>query len=39
MNGEQIKKMKPKIGDLVLGHDILREALQPYSVDRQTSDA
>jgi len=27
---EQIKKLKQKIGDLVLGNDILREALKPY---------
>lgn len=36
---EQIKKLKQKIGDLVLDHDILREALKPYPVDRKTSDA
>jgi hypothetical protein len=27
---EQIKKLKQKIGDLVLGNDILREALKSY---------
>ncbi len=27
---EQIKKLKQKIGDLVLDNDILREALKPY---------
>jgi hypothetical protein len=36
---EQIKKLKQKIGDLVLDHDILREALKPYPLDRRTSDA
>jgi transposase-like protein len=36
---EQIKKMKQKIGDLVLDNDILREALKPYPLDRKTSDA
>jgi transposase-like protein len=36
---EQIKKLKQKIGDLVLDNDILREALRPYPLDRKTSDA
>ncbi len=36
---EQIKKLKQKIGDLVLANDILREALKPYPLDRKTSDA
>ena len=36
---EQIKKLKQKIGDLVLEHDMLREALKPYPLDRKTSDA
>lgn len=36
---EQIKKLKQKIGDLVLENDILREALKPYPLDRKTSDA
>ena len=36
---EQIKKLKQKIGDLVLDSDILREALKPYPLDRKTSDA
>ena len=35
---EQIKKLKQKIGDLVLDNDILREALKPYPLDRKTSD-
>ena len=36
---EQIKKLKQKIGDLVVDNDILREALKPYPLDRKTSDA
>lgn len=36
---EQIKKLKQKIGDLVLDNDILREALKPYPLARKTSDA
>ncbi len=36
---EQIKRLKLKIGDLVLDNDILREALKPYPLDRKTSDA
>jgi len=36
---EQIKKLKQKIGDLVLDNDILREALKPSPLDRKTSDA
>ena len=36
---EQIKKLKQKIGDLVLDNDILQEALNPYPLDRKTSDA
>ena len=36
---EQIKKLKQKIGDLVIDNDILREALKPYPLDRKTSDA
>jgi transposase-like protein len=39
LKDEQIKKLKQKIGDLVLGNDILREALKPYPLDRKTSDA
>jgi transposase-like protein len=35
---EQIKKLKQKIGELVLGNDILREALKPYPLARGTSD-
>ena len=36
---EQVKKLKQKIGELVLDNDILREALNPYPLDRKTSDA
>ena len=36
---EQIKKLKQKIGDLVLDNDMLREALKPYPLERKTSDA
>ena len=36
---KQIKKLKQKIGDLVLGNDILWEALKPYPLDRKISDA
>ena len=36
---EQVKKLKQKIGELVLDNDILREALKPYPLDRKTSDA
>jgi len=35
---EQIKKLKQKIGDLVLDNDILREAMKPYPLDRKTFD-
>ena len=30
---EQMKKLKQKIGELVLDNDILREALKPYPFD------
>jgi len=36
---EQLKKLKQKIGELVLDNDILREALKPYPLDRKTFDA
>ncbi len=39
LKDEQIKKLKQKIGDLVLDNDMLREALKPYPLDRKTSDA
>ncbi len=39
LKDEQIKKLKQKVGELVLDNDILREALKPYPLDRKTSDA
>ena len=36
---EQIKRLKQKIGDLVLGNDLLRKVLKPYPLDRKISDA
>ena len=39
LKDEQIKKLKQKIGDLVLETDVLREALKPYPLARGTSDA
>jgi len=36
---EQMKKLKQKIGEVVLDNDILREALKPYSLDQKTLDA
>ncbi len=38
LKDEQIKKLKQKIGGLVLDNDILREALKPYPLARGTSD-
>jgi transposase-like protein len=35
---QQIKKLKQKIGELVLDNDFLREALKPYPLARGTSD-
>jgi len=35
---EQIKKLKQKIGELVLDNDLLKEALKPYPLARGTSD-
>ncbi len=35
---ERIKKLKQKIGDLLLDNDIVREALKPYPLARGTSD-
>ncbi len=39
LKDEQIKKLKQKIGDLVVDNDLLREALKPYPLARGTSDA
>ncbi|MDR4459441.1 MAG: transposase [Nitrospirales bacterium] len=35
---EQIKKLKQKIGELVVENDVLREALKPYPLGREMSD-
>ena len=39
LKDEQIKKLKQKIGDLVVENDVLREALNPYPLGREMSDA
>ena len=39
LKDEQIKKLKQKIGDLVVENDVLREALKPYPLAREMSDA
>ncbi|GJL65876.1 MAG: transposase [Nitrospirales bacterium] len=36
---EQVKKLKQKIGDLVVDNDVLREALKSYPLARGISDA
>ena len=38
LKDEQMKKLKQKIGELVLDNDILQEALKPYPLARGTSD-
>ncbi|MEX2492802.1 MAG: hypothetical protein WD425_13685 [Nitrospirales bacterium] len=38
LKDEQIKKLKQKIGDLVVENDVLREALKPYALGRAMSD-
>jgi len=38
LKDEQIKKLKQKIGELVLDNDLLKEALKPYPLARGTSD-
>ena len=35
---EQIRKLKQKIGDLVVENDVLREALKPYPLAQEMSD-
>ncbi len=35
---EQVKTLTQKIGELVLDHELLREALKPYPLARKTSD-
>ena len=39
LKDEQVKKLKQKIGELVLDNDILWEALKPYPLGRKTFDA
>ncbi|MCA9501328.1 MAG: helix-turn-helix domain-containing protein [Nitrospira sp.] len=39
LKDEQIKKLKQKIGALVVENDVLREALKPYPLGREMSDA
>ena len=39
LKDEQIKTLKQKIGDLVVENDVLREALKPYPLAREMSDA
>lgn len=36
---EPIKKLKQKVGDLFMENDVLREALKPYPLGREMSDA
>ena len=36
---DQIKKLQQKIGELVVENDVLREALQPFPLAREMSDA
>ncbi len=36
---EQIKTLNQKIGELVVENDVLREALKPYPLAREMSDA
>ena len=39
LKDEQIKKLKQKVGELVLESDVLKEAVKPYlPFDRGTSD-
>lgn len=39
LKNEQIRKLKQKIGDLVVENDVLREALKPYPLAPEMSDA
>ena len=36
---EHIKKLQQKIGELVVENDVLREAMKPYPLAREMSDA
>ncbi len=39
LKDEQIQKLNQKIGELVVENDVLREALKPYPLAREMSDA
>ena len=39
LKDEQIKKLQQKIGELVVENDVLREAIKPYPLAREMSDA
>lgn len=39
LKDDQIKKLKQKIGELVVENDVLREAIKPYPLAREMSDA
>ena len=39
LKDEHIKKLQQKIGELVVENDVLREALKPYPLAREMSDA
>ena len=38
LKDEHIKKLKQKIGDLVVENDVLREAVKPYPLAQEMSD-
>ncbi|MGD9849625.1 MAG: hypothetical protein AB7T38_00025 [Nitrospirales bacterium] len=38
LKDEQIKKLKQKIGDLVVENDVLREVIKPDPLGREMSD-
>ena len=39
LKDDQIKKLQQKIGELVVENDVLREAIKPYPLVREMSDA
>ena len=39
LKDEQIKKLQQKIGELVVENDVLREAMKPYPLAQEMSDA
>ena len=39
LKDDQIKKLQQKIGELVVENDVLREAMKPYPLAREMSDA